>query len=63
METMWIVQAWNGRTWRKVRGVEGGPYLTRQRAERIAASRADCPRRESSTEGNAHRVWAIEVRP
>jgi hypothetical protein len=58
---MWIVQAWNGRTWRKVRGVEGGPYLTRQRAERIAASRADSPLRESSTEGMSHRVRTVEV--
>jgi len=29
----YVVQVWNGHRWAKVRGVEGGPWLTRQRAE------------------------------
>jgi hypothetical protein len=53
-----VIQVWNGRRWAKVRGVEGGPYLTRDRAERIAASRERQPMRTSSTEGMPHRVKA-----
>lgn len=57
----YVVQAWNGRTWRKVRGGEGGPWTTQQRAELIAAAREAAPRRSSSTEGMPHRV--AEVKP
>lgn len=52
----YVVQVWNGRTWRKVRGPEGGPWLTRDRAERIAAARQNAERRASSTDGLPHRV-------
>jgi len=45
----------NGR-WRKVRGVEGGPWNTRDRAERVAFYRGRAKRRTSSTEGLPHRV-------
>lgn len=51
-----VVEVWNGRRWAKVRGPEGGPWQTRDRAERIAASRENSERRASSTEGFPHRV-------
>lgn len=56
MQTVFIVQVWNGRVWRKVRGIEGGPWSLRSRAERIADARERAPRRTSSTEGMPHRV-------
>lgn len=56
MSEQFIVQVWNGKTWSKVRGVEGGPWSLRSRAQRIADSRERCPRRTSSTEGMPHRV-------
>jgi hypothetical protein len=55
----YVVQVWNGRRWSKVRSGEGGPWSTRDRAERQARSRERMPRRESSTEGYPHRV--VEV--
>lgn len=54
--TTFIVQVWNGRRWAKVRGVEGGPWTRRDRAERIAREREAGQRRASSTEGYPHRV-------
>lgn len=54
-----VVQAWNGRTWRKVRGAEGGPWTTFDRAKRIADARQNAKRRPSSTEGLPHRVKAV----
>lgn len=62
MTAVYVVQVWNGRAWRKVRGPEGGPWSLRSRAERVAAVRESArPRDFSSTEGMPHRV--IEVRP
>jgi hypothetical protein len=55
-----VVQVYNGKRWAKVRGHEGGPWSTQDRAERIARSREAAERRESSTEGLPHRV--VEVR-
>lgn len=57
----YIVQVQNrsGR-WVKVRGVEGGPWSRRDRAERIAESRENAERRSSSTEGLPHRVIVVE---
>lgn len=55
----YIVQVYSAGRWAKVRGVEGGPWRTRQRAERIAAGRENAECRTSSTEGLPHRV--IEV--
>ena len=60
MTAGFIVQVWNGRQWRKVRGPEGGPWLRRDRAERIADGRERLPRRPSSTEGFPHRVVEVE---
>jgi len=57
----YIVQVWNGRSWRKVRGLEGGPWLRRDRAERLAASRELAERRTSSTEGMPHRVISLPL--
>ncbi len=54
-----VVQVWNGKRWAKVRGPEGGPWMYRSRAERIAAGRENSERRTSSTEGMPHRV--VEV--
>lgn len=54
-----VVQVWNGRTWSKRRGLEGGPWNTRDRAERIAASLENAPRRSTSSDGRPHRV--VEV--
>lgn len=53
---MFVVEVWNGRSWRKVRGPEGGPWRSFDRADRIARGRQDSPRRSSSTEGLPHRV-------
>lgn len=55
----YVVQVWNGSRWAKVRGPEGGPWNTRDRAERIADGRERAERRQSSTEGLPHRV--VEV--
>lgn len=50
------VQSRSGR-WAKVRGVEGGPWNTRDRAERIARARENArPTSLSSSEGRPHRV-------
>jgi hypothetical protein len=57
--TTYVVQAFNGKRWAKVRGAEGGPWTNRARAERVARSREAAERRESSTEGLPHRV--VEV--
>jgi hypothetical protein len=57
---MFVVQVWNGKRWAKVRGGEGGPWSTRDRAERIATSRQAAERRSSSTEGMPHRVVEVE---
>lgn len=51
-----VVQVWNGTRWAKLRGNQGGVWMTRERAERVATSREAMPRRESSTEGMPHRV-------
>lgn len=56
---MFVVQVWNGKRWSKVRGPEGGPWRTHDRAERIAQGRENSERRPNSTEGMPHRV--IEV--
>lgn len=58
----YVVQVWNGRRWAKVRGAEGGPWTLRSRAERVARSRQEAPRRSSSTEGMPHRVVASQRR-
>ncbi len=55
----YIIQAYNGKRWAKVRGSEGGPWHNRAAAERLAQARERCPRRPSSTEGCPHRV--VEV--
>jgi hypothetical protein len=52
----YVVEVLTGRGWRKVRGPEGGPWRTRDRAERIAQGREASDRRTSSTEGLPHRV-------
>ena len=52
----WIVQAWNGKRWAKVRGSEGGPWPLKSRAQRIATLRQQAERGASSTEGMPHRV-------
>jgi hypothetical protein len=52
----YTVQVLSGGKWRKVRGLEGGPWRTRDRAERIAHYRQNAERRTSSTEGLPHRV-------
>lgn len=55
--TRYIVEVWNGRRWAKVRGHEGGPWLRRDRAERMARAREnESPRDLSSTAGQPHRV-------
>lgn len=57
--TVYHVEVWNGSRWTKVRGGEGGPWLRRSRAQRIADSRERLPLRESSTEGMPHRVREV----
>jgi hypothetical protein len=59
--TRFVVQVYNGKRWAKVRGHEGGPWSTRDRAERIARSREAAERRESSTEGMPHRVAEVDA--
>jgi hypothetical protein len=54
----YVIQVLSGGRWRKVRGAEGGPWVRRDRAERLASARERMPRRESSTEGLPHRVVA-----
>lgn len=57
----YVVQVLSGGRWSKVRGSEGGPYLLRSRAERIARARENAtPSGLSSTEGQPHRV--VEAR-
>jgi hypothetical protein len=51
----YVIQAWNGKRWAKVRGTEGGPWR-KDAALRMAARREALPRRTSSTEGMPHRV-------
>jgi hypothetical protein len=54
---MFVVEVYSRGRWAKVRGAEGGPWRTRQRAERIAEARQNAtPRGLSSTEGLPHRV-------
>jgi hypothetical protein len=60
LATRYVVQVWNGKRWAKVRGDEGGPWNTRDRAERIADAREHAERRPSSTEGMPHRVVEVE---
>lgn len=55
-KTVYVVEALSNGTWRKVRGLEGGPWATFDRADRIARGRENSPRRSSSTEGLPHRV-------
>jgi len=59
---MYVVQVWNGKRWAKVRGAEGGPWSTKDRAERIAFHREHCTAgviRPHTTEGRPHRVVAV----
>lgn len=58
---MYVVQAWNGKRWAKVRGEEGGPWSRRARAECIARSRQNMQRRASSTDGMPHRVVEVAL--
>jgi len=59
--TVYIVQVYSAGRWAKVRGMEGGPWGKRDRAERIARSRENAERRASSTEGKPHRVVEITL--
>lgn len=59
--SVFVVQVWNGRAWRKVRGLEGGPWSKRDRAVRVAEARERAERRSSSTEGMPHRVVEVEA--
>lgn len=52
----YVVEVLTARGWRKVRGSEGGPWRTLDRAQRVATYRENAERRESSTEGLPHRV-------
>ena len=53
----YVVEVKSNGKWRKVRGGEGGPWSTYDRAERIARFRElATPRGLSSTEGLPHRV-------
>lgn len=61
--TVYVVEVRTRGQWRKVRGAEGGPWNTRDRAERIAEARESAtPRGLSSTEGLPHRVTERRAR-
>lgn len=58
----YVVQQFDGKRWAKVRGPEGGPWSTRDRAERIAQGRENAtPTSLSSSEGRPHRVVAVNA--
>jgi hypothetical protein len=56
----YVVEVYSNGHWRKVRGPEGGPWSTKDRAQRIADARERAERRESSTDGLPHRVTERE---